>query len=889
MSMYKKRPCDKTIKQDKNAWSKDDLLDEIHDRYGQKGYLKFSKKILCESLIQNKDPKEYIKISKKTNKDDYESLTVIELKEILREKGLKLSGKKSELISRLKKSRSSNNENENEIENELLKNILNNIKDINNLFYIASKLSIKISKNKNSLIQKIIDKYLKQNNNPKIDLNEIPKKYQYIFIYLNSCSIDDLMKISNLLDINIKKTNKTIIYILHILNYIRKYKNVDLHEFNLLTNDEDEIQSENVEESDNDEENEIEEEIEIEFNEEDKKEQKFLEQKVSNTELLTIASKYDINLAMDKDEILQNIFIKYKTFLNEMKENEKTIRENPKIKLKYIDDDYKLIYIYLKMCSHKELKNISKHLNLKIYKRDILIILNILTYIKDNGIKISIEDLEALQDNQTKIINDEKQEETELKCIRKSKIPLTEYQKNAVKYLLNPKNRSLLLYFETGTGKTLTAVTITQCLLKQNPKEKILVITPKSLQDNFKKEIEKYGGKRDDDRYEYYTFDEILHKYKNNDNPDFAKNKILIIDEAHKLRTKIGKKTGIKADLIINGAKKAKKVLLMTATPFYNKISDGINLLNLLKIENIKKLSDDEIISELSKYTIYQGKMNDPDFPAYEEHDVLINMNDEYYEQYKLVETDQSADIKSPWVFLNGVRRAMNKINEVPSQKIEISHDLVSKAIKENKKTLLFTNWLNVGVKLLYESLSDISKIKIESISGTTSKIKRQKIVDDFNKKKINTLIISSAGGEGLDLKEVEVVIMLDALWSEAAIQQVFGRAIRKKSHINLPLERQKVNIYYLYMVKPESKYQYEEKPSADVMMRDFVREKTLKLDNAYTQLQTLTIHNGISMPQVRLSVESIPFSNDKDKGSLNIKRSSHTLALYNSRRNLIL
>jgi SNF2 family DNA or RNA helicase len=61
-------------------------------------------------------------------------------------------------------------------------------------------------------------------------------------------------------------------------------------------------------------------------------------------------------------------------------------------------------------------------------------------------------------------------------------------------------------------------------------------------------------------------------------------------------------------------------------------------------------------------------------------------------------------------------------------------------------------------------------------------------------------LVITKAGGEGLDLVGVNSVVILDPTWNPAGIDQIVGRAIRYKSHAHLPISERKVDIYYVLL-----------------------------------------------------------------------------------------
>ena len=54
----------------------------------------------------------------------------------------------------------------------------------------------------------------------------------------------------------------------------------------------------------------------------------------------------------------------------------------------------------------------------------------------------------------------------------------------------------LLVVHGTGCGKTLSAVTASQCYLDKNPRKRVVFIGPASLLTNFQKELKAYGGKK---------------------------------------------------------------------------------------------------------------------------------------------------------------------------------------------------------------------------------------------------------------------------------------------------------------------------------------------------------------------------------------------------------
>lgn len=634
---------------------------------------------------------------------------------------------------------------------------------------------------------------------------------------------------------------------------------------------------------------------------------------------LTIAQNFGINTVATKsredivDEIINEIaLIDTNEYLDRM------------ISTEDIPDKLQTQYIYLKGLTRDDIITICKHLKIKTNQSSAKLVLDIIMYIKKNKFKISVETLQGLTDPDTSIIkvNDKAEDikngkynyldrtslssinnkdvrlTSKQSCITQSGVPLTEYQDKAVKCIL--KNRGTLLYFETGTGKTLTAVTAAMCYLKERPDGEVVVITPTSLKQNFKKEMDKYGvGPESASKFVFYTYDEIVNKI--DADPSyirFAKDKFLIIDEVHKLRTDIktkkstheGKqyldiKAGKKALMFIKASKRAHKVLVLTATPFYNSVDDGKNILELLEDGHVGVKTERDVIRRLADHTIYQGTMNDADFPAVEEEYIMLKMDPKYYANYKQVEQENHHSYSSPWIFLNGVRRAMNKIGDESSSKIDKVVDLVSEAVDDGEKCLIFSNWLAAGVSLLVSELEKIEGANIGIITGSVSAKRRASIVEQYNKRELNVLIVSSAGGEGLDLKETSKCIVLDALWSDAAFQQIKGRAVRKQSHANLPLNKRKVKIYYLCMIKPVR----EETPSADEIMKHLVKEKTARLNRALQELQQYSLTGCSTAPFVRKSVHDVPvagISSAMNRDSIQLSLGSEAQAKANARRN---
>lgn len=97
------------------------------------------------------------------------------------------------------------------------------------------------------------------------------------------------------------------------------------------------------------------------------------------------------------------------------------------------------------------------------------------------------------------------------------------------------------------------------------------------------------------------------------------------------------------------------------------------------------------------------------------------------------------------------------------------------------------------------------SKKYFSIIKGDISFEKRNYIQQIFNNpdnkygKIIHILLISSTGAEGLDLKFIRTVHIMEPYWNNSRIEQIRSRAIRYKSHILLQKKEQNVHTF-LYL-----------------------------------------------------------------------------------------
>jgi superfamily II DNA or RNA helicase len=436
---------------------------------------------------------------------------------------------------------------------------------------------------------------------------------------------------------------------------------------------------------------------------------------------------------------------------------------------------------------------------------------------------------------------------------------LQDHQSRIVKFMLKPENKTVLLFVSTGGGKTLSSLAAANCIIKKYPNKTITVISPASLTSNFTRESKKINI--DPNKINIYSYQIFLNKIKKKSIN--CNNTVLIIDEVQNLNAT----SSITFKAIYECAKKAYKIILLSATPVKNNPEDIVNQLNLLNIlaPNYKKITKSEIdylssipsdslrrrkLSKLVKCKVsYYKKSDDTAFyPKVVYHLKRFIMDQSYYKEYYKIQEDIRHDIpdvfnnvKNLTAYLNGVRRASNKLHTV-SDKIIWILDKIDKDLSQNKKVMIYSSWLSLGVHLIKTVLIQ-QKVPFSEVTGQLTKDQKDQNVKDYNKDKTKVMLITLS--EGISLKGTRTVIIMEPFWNKARIQQVVGRAVRYKSHDHLPETQRKVDVYELLLEKPSERLRGDsDLDSADSLLYKLSHNKENRINKFYDDLKDLSIEN---------------------------------------------
>jgi hypothetical protein len=153
----------------------------------------------------------------------------------------------------------------------------------------------------------------------------------------------------------------------------------------------------------------------------------------------------------------------------------------------------------------------------------------------------------------------------------------------------------------------------------------------------------------------------------------------------------------------------------------------------------------------------------------------------------------------------------------------------------DKEKTDLLISLFNADLKQLTRTIQQ--------------QLKTFSLTENLHGKLVSLLMITQSGAEGLNLRNVRYVYILEPFWNQVRIDQVIGRAIRKGSHLELPEAERNVQVI-MYLAKFTPK---QIRSNKTLQFRDEgkttdenVRELALRKDKIIQYFLTLLKMNAI-------------------------------------------
>ena len=129
-----------------------------------------------------------------------------------------------------------------------------------------------------------------------------------------------------------------------------------------------------------------------------------------------------------------------------------------------------------------------------------------------------------------------------------------------------------------------------------------------------------------------------------------------------------------------------------------------------------------------------------------------------------------------------------------------------------------------------YGTNNDLEKYAI--YSGAEDEKVRKEITTLFTSPEnkhgefIKIILVTAAGAEGLDLKNIRQIHIMEPYWNQMRIEQVIGRGVRRNSHIALPPKERNIEIFrYFSVFSKDSLLLTKDKMSTD----DHIEKLSLK------------------------------------------------------------
>ena len=132
--------------------------------------------------------------------------------------------------------------------------------------------------------------------------------------------------------------------------------------------------------------------------------------------------------------------------------------------------------------------------------------------------------------------------------------------------------------------------------------------------------------------------------------------------------------------------------------------------------------------------------------------------------------------------------------------------------------------------------------------------LKRITGADNARGEKVKVVIISKAGAEGLDFKNVRQIHAMDAWYNMSRVQQIIGRGVRNLSHCALPFEERNVEIY-LYTTLLAGAPAEE---SADLYVYRMAERKAVQIGRVTRVLKESAVDCVLNIKQTNFTIDKI-------------------------------
>jgi len=384
-----------------------------------------------------------------------------------------------------------------------------------------------------------------------------------------------------------------------------------------------------------------------------------------------------------------------------------------------------------------------------------------------------------------------------------------EYQKEGIEWLL--RNKGGMVCDEMGLGKTIQAIGY----IDNSPFDFSIVISPASMIHTWKEEIEKWSEwkghvldgkkkikkalKEDISVWEKKTvfimswatvalyIDDLLEWD--------LKPQVMICDESHYAKGIDAKRTT--AVMILS--KVVQSVVLLTGTPMRNCAIDLFPQLHMVSPESFPDFHEyaEEFAPPSEKtfgrntVTVYERSTNLPKLRQQVKNHMIFRkkldvLKDLPPKRYRRINIEPSTSLLKEWEDIISQVKNGSQIDSAAliahRQRVGMEKAAyISEWLEDNSdpKNPVVIFLVHRGIRQVLEKSLKDKNITVKCIVGDTPNKKRKDIIADFQKKKIQVLICSEAGKEGITLTKSSSLVQLERFWVPADEEQAEARIWR--------------------------------------------------------------------------------------------------------------
>lgn len=402
------------------------------------------------------------------------------------------------------------------------------------------------------------------------------------------------------------------------------------------------------------------------------------------------------------------------------------------------------------------------------------------------------------------------------------------HQLEVAQRVVEKMNGKAILADEVGLGKTIEAGLILKEYMIRGLVKKILILVPASLVSQWARELnEKFfiPAVEQKKSYVWEACDVVVSSIdtaKRNPHRDIVYNQsydLVIIDEAHKLKNNKTKNYEFVQNL------KKKYCLLLTATPVQNRVEEIFNLVSLLKPGHLgnesyfteafsakeRSLDDHEHLKELVNKVMIRNRRGDTgiDWPKRHVETVAIDFSETEQHLYNTITqlkslSDYAANTFSIMTLQReacssreAVYMTLKKMLDKPEEEERALPNTVIKdimmaidGVTQNTKALKVVDLIKeIDDKVIIFTEYRATQFYLQWFlqqNGITSvpfrggfKRGKKDWMKELFKNRVQVLIATEAGGEGINLQFCHNIINYDLPWNPMRLEQRIGRIHR--------------------------------------------------------------------------------------------------------------